>query len=167
MAVEKQASKKKISMTKVKAEYVAGEISLRALSEKYNIPLGKLFRHSTKEGWQEARKEFRSKVSAEAIASAQTRAIKDTGEALLMAQTLLGEIRLALGDPKQLYRRIVADKDGKLVERDDFTKIDANAVKNLAGALEKLANTMSVLGKSNNDSAVNIVMNDTSKEYAE
>lgn len=155
------------TMAMIKAEYIGGEISLRALSEKYNIPEGKLFRHSTKESWRKKREEYRSKVTEEAIASARTRAITDVSEVLEMTKTLAGEVRLALGDPKQLYRRIVADENGNLKERDDFTKIDAAAVKNLAGALEKLAGVMKQLDVSDKDTGTQIIMNDIAKEYSE
>lgn len=166
MARKKTANKSKKTLAAIKAEYISGEISLRALAIKYEISEGKLFRYSTKESWRKAREEYRSKVYAEALASAQTRAISDVSEVLNMSKTLAGEIQLALGDPKQLYKRIVTGKDGQLIERDDFTKIDANAVKNLAGALEKLAVTINQLtGK--DDTATNIVMNDTAKEYSE
>lgn len=167
MARKKTANKGKKTLAAIKAEYISGEISLRALAIKYEIPEGKLFRYSTKESWRKAREDYRSKVTAEAIASAQTRAISDVSEVIELSKTLAGEVRLALGDPKQLYRRIVADKDGKLVERDDFTKIDANAVKNLAGALEKLAGVMDKFDRSEGENDVRIVMNDTAKEYAE
>ena len=163
----KKAAKKETTLAKIKAEYISGEISLRTLSEKYQIPEGKLFRHSSKESWRKKREEYRSKVTEEAIASAHTRAVNDVSEVLEMSKTLAGEVRLALGDPKQLYRRIVSDKDGNLTERDDFTKIDAGAVKNLAGALEKLAGVMKQLESSDKDTGTQIVMNSTAKEYAE
>lgn len=168
MARKKTAKpKKQNSLAKIKAEYITGEISLRALAKKYEISEGKLFRHSKKEAWRKKREEYRSNVTAEAIASAHTRAIDDFSELLDISKTLAGEVRLALGDPRQLYRRIVADKEGNLTERDDFTKIDAKAVKDLAGALEKLSNVIGSMEKSDLDEGVNVVMNDMAKEYSQ
>lgn len=164
---KKRSKKRNATMAQIKAEYISGEISLRALSIKYEIPEGKLFRHSSKESWRKKREEYRSKVTEEAIASAHTRAVNDAAEVYEMAKTLAGEVRLALGDPKQLYRRIVSDKDGNLTERDDFTKIDAGAVKNLAGALEKLAGVIKQSESTDKDTGTQIVMNGTAKEYAE
>ena len=163
-STKKRSDKGKVSIAKIKAEYISGEISLRALSEKYGIPEGKLFRHSKKEAWRIKREEYRSKVTEEAIASARTRAIEDFNDVIEMSKTLAGEVRLALGDPKQLYRRIVADSDGKLCERDDFTKIDSKAVKDLAGALEKLASVISIERKDDND--ITVVMNEETKRYS-
>lgn len=166
MARKKKAGNNKKTIALVKAEYICGEKSLRTLAAEHKISESKLFRYSTKDSWRKAREEYRSKVTAEAIASAQTRAVNDVSEVLALSKTLAGEVRLALGDPKQLYRRIVADKDGKLIERDDFTKIDANAVKNLASAIEKLAGTMERLS-GRDDATTTIVMNDVAKEYSE
>ncbi len=164
---KKDDALKKMPIAKIKAEYITGEISLRELSKKYEIPEGKLFRHSTKESWQKKREEYRSKLTAEAIASARTRAIDDFNDVIEISKTLAGEIRLALGDPRQLYRRIVSDNEGNLKERDDFTKIDAKAVKDLAGAVEKLANVVARVEKTEDEEGIRIVMDAAAQEYAQ
>ena len=47
---------------KVKAEYIAGGISQRALAEKYGIPFGTLQRRTRKEKWTEKRKKAEEKA---------------------------------------------------------------------------------------------------------
>lgn len=47
---------------KIKAEYVAGGISQRALAEKYGIPWGTLRRRATKEAWNAKRKDAEQKA---------------------------------------------------------------------------------------------------------
>lgn len=141
---EKQ--KKKASWTKIKAEYIAGEKSCRTLALEHEVSESAIFRRSSKEGWSQLREEYRSKVTAEAIACAHAREVKDMSEVLGVAKTLLGEIQLALGDPKQLYRYIVTDGDGNPVER-EFTKLDAKSIKELASALKELVPIMATLEK--------------------
>lgn len=155
--------KKRSAIAQIRAEYITGEIGLRALAKKYEVSESKLFRLSKKEGWPEKREAYQSNVTAEAIACASTRAINDFTELLDISKTLAGDVRLALGDPKQLYRRIVADGDGNPVER-EFSKIDTKAVKDLAGALEKLAGVIGRIEKPEDN--VSIVMDDDAEEYA-
>ena len=45
-----------MSWRKIKAEYVAGGISQRALAEKYGVPLPTLVKHAKKEKWTDKRK---------------------------------------------------------------------------------------------------------------
>ena len=163
MGRKKTAKKKPSTLAEIKAEYITGEISLRELAKKHNISESKLFRHSKKESWRKKREEYRSEVTAEAIACAGTRAINDFAELLDIGKTLAGEIRLALGDPKQLYRRIVADSNGNPVER-EFSKLDTKAVKDLSGAVEKLAAVIGKIEKPNE--GVEIVMDESLEEYA-
>lgn len=51
---------------KIKAEYIAGGISQRALAEKYGISRGHLMNKARKEGWFARRCELEAKTIAEA-----------------------------------------------------------------------------------------------------
>ena len=51
-----------MSWRKIKAEYIAGGISQRALSEKYGIPFGTLQRRTRKEQWTKKRREAEEKA---------------------------------------------------------------------------------------------------------
>lgn len=64
-----------VSWRKIKAEYIAGGISQRALAEKYGVPLPTLVKHAKKEKWTDKRKAADSKAvqkvsekTAEAVA---------------------------------------------------------------------------------------------------
>ena len=50
-----------MSWRKIKAEYIAGGISQRALSEKYGIPWGTFSKRTRKEKWTAARKRAEEK----------------------------------------------------------------------------------------------------------
>ena len=51
-----------VSWRKIKAEYIAGGISQRALAEKYGVPLSSLVKHAKKEKWTAKRKESETKA---------------------------------------------------------------------------------------------------------
>lgn len=51
-----------MSWRKIKAEYIAGGISQRALAEKYGIPWGTLRRRANLEGWNTKRKSAEKKA---------------------------------------------------------------------------------------------------------
>lgn len=54
--------KKGVSWRKIKAEYVAGGISQRALAEKYGVPMTTLVKHAKKEKWTTRRKQAEDKA---------------------------------------------------------------------------------------------------------
>lgn len=51
-----------MSWRKIKAEYIAGGISQRALAEKYSVPFGTLQRRALKEKWNSKRKASEEKA---------------------------------------------------------------------------------------------------------
>ena len=51
-----------VSWRKIKAEYVAGGISQRALAEKYGVPMTTLVKHAKKEKWTAKRKAAENKA---------------------------------------------------------------------------------------------------------
>ena len=51
-----------VSWRKIKAEYIAGGISQRALAEKYGVPFGTLQRRTRKEQWTAKRKAAEEKA---------------------------------------------------------------------------------------------------------
>ena len=46
-----------VNWRKIKAEYIAGGISQRALAEKYGVPMSSLVKHAKKEKWTAKRKQ--------------------------------------------------------------------------------------------------------------
>ena len=51
-----------VSWRKIKAEYISGHISQRALAEKYGVPMTTLVKHAKKEKWTAKRKEAENKA---------------------------------------------------------------------------------------------------------
>lgn len=164
MAKTKEKNKKS-PWSAIKVEYITGEASLRTLAKKYEISESKIFRRSKKEGWAEEREAYRSEVTAEALASARTRAIKDQTDILTAAKTLAGEIILALDDPAQFYRYIVSDGKGNSVMR-EFSKLDAKAVKDIASALEKLSPLIKAIEEPEGQTEIKVTMGGDAERYS-
>lgn len=162
---KKKDEKKKVNWGVIKAEYVIGDESCRALAKKYEVSESQIFRHCNKESWQKAREEYRRKVTAEAIASAYTRAVSETSETLGIAKTLIGEVRLALGDPQQLYKRITFDKNGNLTAH-VTTKFDSKAAKDMAEVLLKLYPLASAIENPDDKKQINIQLAPSVEEFA-
>lgn len=53
---------KAVSWRKIKAEYIAGGISQRALAEKWGVPMTTLVKHAKKEKWTARRKDAENKA---------------------------------------------------------------------------------------------------------
>ena len=51
-----------VSWRKIKAEYIAGGISQRALAEKHGVPMSSLVKHAKKEKWTAKRKQAENKT---------------------------------------------------------------------------------------------------------
>jgi len=51
-----------VNWRKIKAEYIAGGISQRALAEKYGVPFGTLQRRTRKEQWTKKRRDAEEKA---------------------------------------------------------------------------------------------------------
>ena len=68
----------KIPWEKIRAEYVAGGISQRALAKKYNVGQGTLAQRSRREGWVADR----DQVNSKAVAKANQRVADKKAEAL-------------------------------------------------------------------------------------
>lgn len=83
-----------MSWRKIKAEYIAGGISQRALAEKHGVPLPTLSRRAKKEKWTAKRKAADDKT-VEKISEKTAEAIADNAALLERAKT--GLLRLAVG----------------------------------------------------------------------
>ena len=79
---------------KIKAEYIAGGISQRALAEKHGVPLPTLSRRAKKEKWTARRKAADDKT-VEKISEKTAEAVADNAALLERAKT--GLLRLAVG----------------------------------------------------------------------
>lgn len=132
----------------IRAEYVAGDMSTRALAHKYGLSAYAVCDHCAREGWVQARAEYRDSVAREAVQEYRARdshriadQLQDIAEAAqLTAQALLEAAR----DPQQYQRHLVQESEkGKIrtVER-VFAKRDTRAALDLSKALGELGRTL-------------------------
>ena len=77
---------------KIKAEYIAGGISQRALAEKYGVPFGTLQRRTRKEQWTVKRKAAEEKA-IEKVSQKKAEEVADNAVTLeRIKQKLLGKL---------------------------------------------------------------------------
>ena len=72
----------------IRTEYVTGEISLRQLAEKHEVATSTLIEHSTNEGWESERSQFRVKTAQKM----QEKALEANVNALTQADQLADSI---------------------------------------------------------------------------
>ena len=89
---------KAVSWRKIKAEYVAGGISQRALAEKWGVPMTTLVKHAKKEKWTAHRKDAENKAVekasekvAEAVADNAVVLERIKGKLLARLETMVDE----------------------------------------------------------------------------
>lgn len=89
---------KAVSWRKIKAEYVAGGISQRALAEKWGVPMTTLVKHAKKEKWTARRKDAENKAVekasekvAEAVADNAVVLERIKGKLLARLETMVDE----------------------------------------------------------------------------
>ena len=108
-----------VSWRKIKAEYIAGGISQRALAEKHGVPLPTLARRAKKEKWTEKRKaaevktvEKVSEKNAEAVADNAVTLQRIKAKLLKRVETMIdgfpdtnaAEMREKIGNTDYIYR---------------------------------------------------------------
>lgn len=132
----------------IKAEYITGEMSTRALAAKHGLSVYAVCDHCSREGWVEQRARYREDVARDAVQEYRARdshriadQLQDIAEAAqLTAQALLEAAR----DPEQYQRHLVQESEkGKIrtVER-VFAKRDTRAALDLSKALGELGRTL-------------------------
>ena len=77
-----------VSWRKIKAEYIAGGISQRALAEKYGVPMSSLVKHAKKEKWTAKRKDSENRT-VEKVSEKTAEAIADNAVLLERIKTKL------------------------------------------------------------------------------
>jgi hypothetical protein len=75
-----------VSWRKIKAEYIAGGISQRALAEKYGVPMSSLVKHAKKEKWTTKRKAVENKA-VEKVAEKTAEIVADNAVLLEKVKT--------------------------------------------------------------------------------
>lgn len=105
-----------MSWKKIKAEYIAGEISLQKLSEKYGVSFSTIQKKSMEEKWSELRKKSRRKEEEKIIDSVSEKEAQKAVDIIDVADKLLlkiGKIAEMYDDPDSIKKLTSAIKDLK------------------------------------------------------
>ena len=92
-----------VNWAEIEAEYVNSKISLRALADKYNVPLGNIQKRSAKGKWSEKRKKYSERKAEKVSESVNDKEIKQTvkdlnrlmksaGKLLTMVNRAIGQL---------------------------------------------------------------------------
>lgn len=77
---------------RIKAEYIAGGVSLRRLSEKYEVSFSTIQKKSMEEKWSVLRKKSRRKAEEKIIDAVVSKEVKKAADIADVADKLLGKI---------------------------------------------------------------------------
>ena len=128
---------KKIDWDKIKTEYTTTKISIKKLSEKYNVKFNTMQGRSRREKWGNERKENVQKVykkctkkTIDFLASKKTKTIINHFK---IADKFSKEINKALSNNQELYTFV----DGFNIEK-ELNTINDKKISNLVSSIEKL-----------------------------
>ena len=136
-----------INWDEIKLDYIANNMSLRKLAEKYGINKDVINYHSKKENWLAERKKLKMEIQTKARQKLSTKRASVLVKELIAAEeacaALINIASEVLKDQNQFTKHIVKLRTGygmgkfkeELVE-EDMTVIDAKRFKDLAAGLE-------------------------------
>lgn len=132
---------KKRDWPAVKAEYVQGNLTVRELAVKVDLPQSAVEKHCTKEKWVEAQREYREQVAREIEALGATKEAAKRLDILDSAYNIAGTLKETI------------DKIAQRVSSEDFSSdvgsMQANSLlerlSSLSTSFEKLARAISLL----------------------
>lgn len=133
----------KIDWTKIKAEYVTGELSVRELAQKYGVSESAAAKHCASENWQKDRQTVRKKNAetiTEKLNSEKVKhTVKDIDRVVSVASKLIKKLNRAVNEldrGEQIKRQRVITKTmesdgGKTVDVEQTTEIERERFKKL------------------------------------
>ena len=132
------ARKKKADWNAIKAEYIAGGVSVQALADKYKLSYGTVRKRYEEDGWKAAREKARQKASDAAIkktadAAAANAAKLEKARALLIDKILKAIERMPEQSGTRIRQSQIDKNTGKQMSVDYDLAI-------LVQAFEKLSN---------------------------
>jgi hypothetical protein len=132
-------ARRKIDWDALKTEYVTGNISQREIIKKYKLDQKMVAKHSKKDDWVKARKEYRAKVQAKAQAKSVNKRADELAGVLDASYKIRDRIMGAVDDPLQFNRYLVTEgsKGGEFhTEEVIKDKIDTKAIREMTQALK-------------------------------
>lgn len=103
-----------MSWKRIKAEYIAGGISLQKLAEKYDVSFSTIQKKSMEEKWGNLRKKNRRKVEEKIIDSVSSKEAKKAVDLFDIADLLADKVREiaeTVADPDSIKKLTSAIKD--------------------------------------------------------
>ena len=103
-----------MSWKRIKAEYIAGGISLQKLAEKYDVSFSTIQKKSMEEKWGNLRKKNRRKVEEKIIESVSSKEAKKAVDLFDIADLLADKVREiaeTVADPDSIKKLTSAIKD--------------------------------------------------------
>lgn len=133
----------------LKDEYAAGQLSYRALAQKYGVSASLVSATAKKSGWAAARRQHRG-GAAEPTAKAQSArtSAQETEQLLRLQEIALDAVALladVLRDPDQFKRHLVVSRTtgvGSMTEERVFEKLDMSAIRAYAASMQSLTTTI-------------------------
>ncbi len=131
--------------TKIKTEYVTTDkSSYRKLSEKYNIPLGTIYKRAKKENWVELKKQSYDKKVAKTVASVENNQVKKLERILSITDKLLDKIEKAVDElDMQLCKSVRKVKE---IEYNNYDRPD-KPTKEVINELEEVIEVHSIIDR--------------------
>ena len=118
-----------MSWKRIKAEYIAGGISLQKLAEKYDVSFSTIQKKSMEEKWGNLRKINRRKVEEKIIDSVSSKEAKKAVDLFDIADLLADKVREiaeTVSDPDSIKKLTSAIKDIKDIREIKGVKSDAD-----------------------------------------
>lgn len=142
---------KKADYSKLKIEYITGDISYKDLAEKYGIATATLSKKATKEGWHKEKVKHNENVVKKAVRKAENEQAKVFAKELITLGKITKVVDKALDDAEQFWKYIVqkrekyevpVEEDGKYITEKQwnevmtFDKVDTKSLKEIAETLK-------------------------------
>ena len=138
----------KVDWDKIKNEYISTKISIKKLSEKYNIKFCIIQNHSTREKWTQLKKDVHKKSDKKVIKKIVDNLAQKQANAVIqhfeVSNIFLKEIKKILSNEKELYTFVEKVRNGgkdyfeENLEEIILNTINEKKVNTLVSALEKL-----------------------------
>lgn len=126
-----------IDWTKAEVEFIAGDLSLKAMAAKLEVSYSTLSKVAAEGKWRAKRKEYRKSVANNALLRARARDEKSLEKLIQGAEKVLGTAIDALNDSKQFNRYVITDGMGGAQEK-VFSKVDSKAMKEMTAVIKDL-----------------------------
>lgn len=128
-----------VDWSAIKAEYIAGNDSYQALSDKYGISFRTLSQRGVAEGWVRQRKAYRERVVKNTVKKVGEKQAAENAKKLLRLQKAADDmasvIEGVLKDEKQFHRHLVGAGEAEVV----YKKADTKAIRDITVSMRELA----------------------------